>query len=142
MNVRAILQRKGSQVATADCRLTLREVARRLKQERIGALPMVDGNGELVGIISERDIVNALADLGPEAAERPACDFMQRDVITCRPEDTTDRLMEIMTEHRVRHLPVVNGGHLVGIVSIGDVVKQRMEEIAFEAEQMKQYIVS
>jgi len=142
MNVRTILQRKGSKVATADCRLTLREVARRLKQERIGALPMVDSRGELVGIISERDIVNALAELGPEAADRPACDFMKRDVITCRPEDTTDRLMEIMTENRVRHLPVVNDGHLIGIVSIGDVVKQRMEEIAFEAEQMKQYIVS
>ncbi len=142
MNVQAILQRKGNEVATIPCTATLEEVARQLKTRGIGAMVILDEEGRVGGIISERDIVNALAAEGGAVATRSVCDFMTRDVETCRLSDTTDKLMEIMTERRVRHLPVVEDGELVGIVSIGDVVRQRMEEIAFEAEQMKLYISS
>ena len=95
-----------------------------------------------MGILSERDIVNAVADAGAEAIDAPVADFMSRDMIACSMDDTTDRLMEVMTEKRVRHLPVLENGKLAGLVSIGDVVKQRIEEISFEAEQMKMFIAS
>jgi len=142
MNVEKILARKGRDVATADCHMTLQEAAREMRARRIGALVLLDKDGNLAGIISERDIVRALADSGGKAASLPACDYMTKEVRLCCKEDTTPALMAVMTEHRVRHLPVVENGKLAGIVSIGDVVIQRMEEMAFEAEQMKQYIAS
>ena len=142
MNVEKILERKGRDVATADCHITLRDAAREMRARKIGTLVLVDDQGRLAGIISERDIVRALADSGGKAAELPACDYMTKDVRVCRKTDTTAGLMAVMTENRVRHLPVMEGGALAGIVSIGDVVIQRMEEMAFEAEQMKQYIAS
>lgn len=142
MNVQAILKRKGRDVATIPCSATLREAAQQLKAKGIGALVILDEDGALAGIISERDIVNAMAEEGEAAASRSVCDFMTTDVRTVGLSDTTDRLMEIMTHARMRHLPVIENGKLAGIVSIGDVVKQRMEEIAFEAEQMKNYIAT
>lgn len=142
MNVETILKRKGNAVQTADCRITLGEAAKILKAKRIGALVLLDETGGLAGIISERDIVCCLAECGAQTAERSVCDFMTRDVATARLSDSLEKLMEIMTEGRFRHLPVVEGDELIGIVSIGDVVKQRMEQIAFEAEQMKRYIAS
>ena len=142
MNVETILKRKGNAVQTNDCRITLGEAAKILKAKRIGALVLVDDQGKLAGIISERDIVCCMAECGGEAAERSVCDFMTRDVATARLSDSLDRIMEIMTEGRFRHLPVVEDGELVGIISIGDVVKQRIDDIAFEAEQMKRYIAS
>ncbi len=142
MNVASILDRKGRDVATAPEDITLREAARELRKRRIGALVIMNGAGEIAGILSERDIVRAMADKGGSAADMPAGQFMSRDICTCRLCDTTEELMAIMTERRFRHLPVIEEGRLVGIVSIGDVVLQRMEEMAFEAEQMKQYIVS
>jgi len=142
MNVASILDRKGRDVATAPEDITLREAARELRKRRIGALVIMNGAGEIAGILSERDIVRAMADKGGSAADMPAGQFMSRDICTCRLCDTTEELMAIMTERRFRHLPVIEEGRLVGIVSIGDVVLQRIEEMAFEAEQMKQYIVS
>ena len=141
MKVRDILARKGHEVMTTSPQTTLREAARLLKAHCIGALVVADG-GNPVGIISERDIVNAVAETGPDAVNAPVKNFMSRDMITCGPNDTTDYLMGVMTEKRVRHLPVLENGELVGLVSIGDVVKQRMEEISFEAEQMKLFIAS
>jgi len=142
MNVASILDRKGREVATAPEDITLGEAARELRRRRIGALVIMNDAGEIAGILSERDIVRAMADQGGSAADMPAGQFMSRDICTCRLCDTTEELMAIMTERRFRHLPVIEEGRLVGIVSIGDVVLQRMEEMAFEAEQMKQYIVS
>lgn len=141
MKVRDILARKGHEVMTTSPQTTLREAARLLKTHRIGALVVVE-NDAPVGIISERDIVNAVADAGAEAIDAPVVSFMSREMITCGLDDTTDRLMEVMTEKRVRHLPVLEDGKLSGLVSIGDVVKQRIEEISFEAEQMKMFIAS
>ncbi len=142
MQVKHILQRKGRDVITADPDMTLEEAANTLKARCIGALVVVDGKRRVQGIVSERDIVSALATHGAKATGLPVSRIMTRDVCVCAPADTTDRLMEIMTHRRVRHLPVVEDGRLAGLVSIGDVVKQRMEEIAFEAEQMKLYIAS
>jgi len=142
MTVEAILKHKGHEVVTADCELPLQEIARLLCDKRIGAIVLLDDNGGIAGIISERDIARAMAEAGAEAAAHPARDFMTKDVRTCSLSDTSAKLMGIMTDRRVRHLPVVEEGKMIGIVSIGDVVKQRIDEIAFEAEQMKQYIVS
>ena len=141
MKVRDILARKGHEVMTTTPQSTLREAAHMLKTHRIGALVVVEEDSP-VGIVSERDIVNAVADVGAEAIDAPVDNFMSRDMITCGLDDTTDQLMEVMTEKRVRHLPVLENGKLVGLVSIGDVVKQRIEEISFEAEQMKMFIAS
>ena len=143
MNVGSILARKGREIATADASISLRAAARMMSERNIGSLVLVDGDGELAGIISERDIVRALADAGEAAAALPVSRFMTTDVCTCSPETLTGELMQLMTERRFRHLPVVDGeGRMIGIVSIGDVVLQRMKEMAFEAEQMKQYIAS
>ena len=141
MKVRDILARKGHEVMTIGPGATLKEAARTLRTHRIGALVVVEDDRP-VGIISERDIVDAIAEKGAEAIDMPLRAFMSRDMITCAPEDSTGRLMEVMTERRVRHLPVLEDGKLAGLVSIGDVVKQRIEEISFEAEQMKMFIAS
>ncbi len=142
MQVRHILERKGDDVVTTRPEATLEEAARLLKNHRIGALVVTDGNDRVLGIVSERDIVNALAQHGAVCGERPVSEVMTEELAVCTPEDTTDTLMEVMTRQRVRHLPVIENGRLAGIVSIGDVVKSRMEEIAFEAEQMKMYIAT
>jgi len=141
MDVRTILKRKGTEVATASSDSSVVDIARMLREKRIGTIVLMDGD-RLAGIISERDIVRAMADAADMAAARPARDYMTRRMLTCAPDDSTDTLMAMMTEKRVRHLPVLEDGKLAGIVSIGDVVKQRIEEILFEAEQMKQYINS
>ncbi len=142
MKVSQILKSKGSSVVTAPPHVSIRDAARELKRHGIGALVITDETGQVVGIVSERDIVNAVADLGEECKELPVERIMTREVLTCGLDDTTDKLMEIMTERRMRHLPVVHEGKLAGIISIGDVVKSRIDEIAFEAEQMKMYIGS
>ena len=142
MRVKHILSRKGSEVITTSPDITLEDAARLLKHHHIGALVVADDERRVQGIISERDIINAIAEHGPSATALPVREIMTREVCTCTPDDDIDRLMQVMTNHRVRHLPIVENGHLAGLVSIGDVVKQRMDEIAFEAEQMKLYIVS
>ena len=142
MQVRQILERKGRGVITTSPETTLEEAARMLKDHRIGALVVTDGEDRVLGIVSERDIVNALAEHGAACGRRPASEIMTVELAVCSPDDTTDTLMEVMTRQRVRHLPVIEDGKLAGIVSIGDVVKSRMEEIAFEAEQMKMYIAT
>ncbi len=142
MQVRHILERKGDDVVTTRPETTLEEAARLLKSHRIGALVVTEGNDRVLGIVSERDIVNALAEHGAVCGKRPVSEVMTEELAVCTPEDTTDTLMEVMTRQRVRHLPVMENGRLAGIVSIGDVVKSRMEEIAFEAEQMKMYIAT
>jgi CBS domain-containing protein len=140
MNVATILKHKGRAVTTAPPGITLLEVAGRLAQRRIGAIVVMDAGGELVGIVSERDIIRCLADNGPGCLERPVAEIMTRKVVTCQETDTLDEMMAMMTARRFRHLPVVTDGDLVGIISIGDVVKHHVAEIEMEATAMRDYI--
>lgn len=142
MAVAAILKQKGHDVVTAPGSVTVHEVALMLARRRIGAVVIVDPKGAIAGIVSERDIVNALAVSGPAVLDEPASTIMITEVVTCSAEDTLAGLMEIMTERRIRHLPVLGPHGLDGIVSIGDVVKMRIAEAELEAEAMKRYIVS
>ena len=140
MNVAAILRQKGRAVTTASPTATLLEVANKLAAKRIGAIVVVGARGEVVGIISERDIIRALATGGHECLTRPVTENMTRQVVTCQEADTLDELMAMMTARRFRHLPVVTDGDLVGIISIGDVVKHHVAEVEMEATAMRDYI--
>jgi CBS domain-containing protein len=142
MTVAQILNAKGRAVITAQPGDTVLTVAQTLAGKKIGAVVIVDAQGRIGGIVSERDIVRAVALGGPKALDKPVKEFMTSSVRTCAPSDTEAELMSLMTEHRVRHLPVVESGKLGGMISIGDVVKYRIEEIEREAEEMKSYIAS
>ena len=140
MTVAVILKHKGSQVETLRPGTTLQQTVAMLSAKRIGAAIVLGGQGEVAGVVSERDIVNALAQHGSAAMSLPIDKFMTRDVVTCKMTDTANDLMEKMTRGRFRHVPVVEGGKLVGIVSIGDVVKRRMEDSDLERHAMREYI--
>ncbi len=140
MNVAAILRQKGRAVTTASPAMTLLEAANKLAAKRIGAIVVVAPRGEVAGIISERDIIRALAEAGPECLSRPVSETMTRQVVTCQETDTLDELMAMMTARRFRHLPVVTDGGLAGIISIGDVVKYHVAEVEMEATAMREYI--
>lgn len=140
MNVTSILKLKGRAVTTTPPTALLIEGARKLAARKIGALVTVGPDGDVVGILSERDVVRAIAEQGPDALNRPISDFMTAAVVTCSEADTLDQLMEQMTARRFRHLPVVTEGALVGIVSIGDVVKHHIAEVELEASAMREYI--
>jgi CBS domain-containing protein len=140
MNVAAILKQKGRAVTTAQPTVTLLEVANKLAAKRIGAIVVVGARGEVAGIISERDIIRALSEVGPQCLTRPVAETMTRQVVTCQETDTLEELMAMMTARRFRHLPVVTDGSLVGIISIGDVVKHHVAEVEMEATAMREYI--
>ncbi len=140
--VQTILNLKGGDVATADPTCSIAQICTRLSEHRIGALVMTDEQRRVIGIVSERDIVRVLAQHGPDALQDPAGRHMTRTVVTCSRSDTIDEIMDMMTRGRFRHLPVVENGALVGIVSIGDVVKHRMAEIEREAEEIRNYIAT
>jgi CBS domain-containing protein len=142
MIVNRILSLKGRDVTTIDPDRSLSEAAKVLAERRIGALLIVDGHRPVSGIISERDIVRAVASLGARALEEPVSRFMTEKVLTCTGETSIPDVMEMMTQQKFRHVPVVEGGRLVGIVSIGDVVKERLEEVEAEAEAIKEYIAT
>ena len=142
MQVARILKAKGSRVVTAKPDATIAEVARTLKAERIGAIVIAGDDGKVVGIISERDIVRALPKHGAELLDRKAADLMTRQVVTCAPDNDLDHIRREMTAGRFRHVPVLDGDRLVGIVSIGDVVKNRLEELESERQQLREYIAS
>ena len=141
MNVQSIIGSKGTDVATIEQVATLANAVARLGEHGIGAL-VVSGDGRAIeGIVSERDIVRAAARSGTAAFEATVGSVMSTNVITCALNDGVDRLMSLMTERRIRHLPVVDDqGHLVGIVSIGDVVKARLAELEQENQALNQYI--
>lgn len=142
MKVETVLARKGHEVATVNPSATLATVAQRLRLQGIGALVVVEGD-RVVGLVAERDIVRAFAEHRGEAAEIKVDEVMTRDVITCRREDSLTRILGLMTRHRVRHLPVLEGGRLVGLISIGDAVKHRLDELELEASVLRDaYIVS
>ena len=141
MNVQTILAHKGSEVATIAQTASLDEAVGVLGQKRIGAL-VVSGDGRAInGIISERDIVQRVATQGMAALSGTVGSAMTTDIVTCSASDGLDRLMELMTDRRIRHLPVVDErGHLCGIVSIGDVVKARLAELELENRALADYI--
>jgi CBS domain-containing protein len=144
MNVAAILKGKSGAIATVRSETSVAEAASLLASRRIGAV-LVDGGkgaGGLAGILSERDIVRGLAERGAGVLDRPVGDLMTRDVVVTTSSHTIDRVMGLMTERRIRHLPVVDNGALVGVISIGDVVKHRIAEIEREAEALRTYITA
>jgi CBS domain-containing protein len=120
--------------------MTLLEAANKLAAKRIGAIVVVGPRGEVAGIISERDIIRALSQAGPDCLSRPVGETMTRQVVTCLETDTLEELMAMMTARRFRHLPVVTDGALTGIISIGDVVKHHVAEVEMEATAMREYI--
>ena len=140
MNVTAILRQKGRAVTTAHPDTTLLEVANKLAAKRIGAIVVVGAGGEICGIVSERDVIRALATSGASCLTESVAQTMTKQVVTCLETDTLDELMAMMTARRFRHLPVVTDGALVGIVSIGDVVKHHVAEVEMEATAMRDYI--
>ncbi|MGV0633072.1 CBS domain-containing protein [Mycolicibacillus trivialis] len=139
MRIADVLRNKGSAVATVTPQTTVAELLAGLAEHNIGAMVVVDSGG-VVGIASERDVVRKLHRFGAELLNRPVSDIMTALVATCGPADQVDDLSELMTEKRVRHIPVLEDGRLTGIVSIGDVVKTRMEELHAEREQLHDYI--
>ena len=142
MQVSAILKEKGREVVTADPDTPIAEIVATLKDKGIGAV-IVAGDGDIpAGILSERDIVRAMPKHGAKLMTMRASDLMTREVVTCTQEHTVDEVMKIMTEGRFRHLPVIEGGKLVGVISIGDAVKHRLGELEAEAGALRSYIAS
>lgn len=142
MHVRAILKEKGRAVESVGTGARVMDVARRLAERRIGAVVVLGAGRKVAGIISERDIIRVVGQHGVEALEWPVTEAMTHTVIGCRETDTIDELMAMMTQRRFRHLPVIEGGELVGIVSIGDVVKHHIAEVELEASAMRDYIAA
>jgi CBS domain-containing protein len=142
MKVVDILAAKGRNVLTVRPTERIETVTHRLRLERIGALVVTSSGHGVDGIISERDIVYGVAVHGPEALNMAASDLMNRAVATCRPDDTIASVMAKLIDQRVRHLVVVEGGRLVGIISIGDVIKRRLDEVELEANVLRDYAIS
>lgn len=142
MTVKAVLSGKGRTIVTIGPQETLDSAAKLLNQHRIGAVIVVDQRGSLAGMLSERDIVRVLAERGAEALERTVDQTMTRRVMTCTESDTIGEIMERMTTGRFRHLPVLEGERLIGLISIGDVVKHRISEFEAESSAMREYIAT
>jgi|CXWL01.1.fsa_nt_gi CBS domain-containing protein len=140
MTVATILKHKGAKVETVRPNATLQQVCDVLSTKHIGAAVVTGAAGEVIGIVSERDVVHAICQGGPSALTRSIDEIMTREVATCGLTDSSESLMETMTVGRFRHVPVVEGGRLIGIVSIGDVVKRRIEDSDLERYAMRDYI--
>jgi CBS domain-containing protein len=142
MRVSSILKAKGTHVETTRPDTTLFSVVWALKKKGIGALVVSEDGATPLGVVSERDIVRGLTEHGPQLLGLPVSRVMTSPVITCAPEDTVTALMARMTRHRIRHLPVLEGGRLRGIVSIGDVVKHRLDELELEANVLREALMT
>jgi CBS domain-containing protein len=142
MTVKAILSRKGTDVVTVEPKASLTETVKMLASKRIGAVVVTGVDQRVIGILSERDIVRAVGERGPQVLDETVDSVMTRKVVTCAEADTVAAIMERMTAGKFRHLPVVENGRLAGIISIGDVVKSRLEEIEKESEALKEYILT
>jgi CBS domain-containing protein len=141
MTIAAVLGNKGAQVETIEVGAPVFEAVRKLGEKRIGALLVMEG-GRIAGIMSERDVIYCLRDHGPDVLESPVSRAMTAPAITADSSTGVLAALALMTQRRIRHLPIVDGGQLKGIVSIGDLVKHRMESIEAEAEAMRAYIQS
>lgn len=142
MQVDAVLQSKGTQVFTLPVDAALAEAVSELNRHNIGALVVTDDKGGIVGILSERDIIRQLGRTGGDTLQSRAEDCMTRSVITCARDTALDTVLEQMTNSRVRHMPILENGTLVGLVSIGDVVKRKIELAEQETAALKDYIAS
>ena len=142
MHVADIIKVKGSNVVTTAADETVAATARLLNVKRIGAIVVCDAHGKVIGVISERDIIGGIAIDGQRALDMRVRDLMTSKVISCKPTDTIADVMKVMTERRFRHLPVIEDGELRGIISIGDVVKNRLEETELEARALRDYVLT
>lgn len=142
MTVQAILKHKGNKVITLPPDTKVGIVAHRLRLERIGAIVISDDGRKIRGIISERDIIHGLTEHGAHVVDLPASTLMSPHVQSCGPEASIADVMRMMINHRIRHVPVVAGGALIGIVSIGDVVKSRLEDMELETNVLRDYAVA
>ncbi|MFL4969386.1 MAG: CBS domain-containing protein [Xanthobacteraceae bacterium] len=142
MTVKAILSRKGTDIVTIEPTATLAEAAKLLAERRIGAVLVLGIEGRVAGILSERDIVRALAERGAKVLDERVDQVMTRKVFTCTETDTVAQLMEQMTAGKFRHVPVIDQGRLTGIISIGDVVNHRLHEIENESNALREYILT
>jgi len=142
MTVRAILDQKGYDVETIGPDATLRDALALLAEKRIGAVVVTEGDARVVGILSERDAVRVIGRDGPTRLEDPVSAVMTSKVVCADGNETVLEVMEHMTRGRFRHLPVSQGGKLIGIISIGDVVKHRIGEMEKESSAMREYILS
>lgn len=140
MHVAAMLKRKGTDVVTVGPDESIGAAASTLAKHRIGAALVMDDGGRPIGILSERDIVRGVAAEGSGILQMPVSTLMTHDLVTCSSTDTTAQLMALMTARRIRHLPVVDGDRLIGMISIGDVVKARLDEAELEVESLRGYV--
>jgi CBS domain-containing protein len=139
MQISDVLRAKGTDVATADPGTSVAEILGLMADLNIGALPVAEGD-RLVGIVSERDVVRHLHSQGPHVLDGPVRDIMTTELVTCAPDDAAASLARVMTDRRIRHIPVCRDGALCGIVSIGDLVKARIDQLEQEREQLASYI--
>jgi CBS domain-containing protein len=142
MKVAEILKQKGQDVISVRPTETIETLSHRLRMARIGAMVVLDEGGALVGIISERDVVHGLAEHAARCLKLTVADLMTQRVVTCAPEDSISRIAKIMTENRIRHLPVIEGAKLAGVISVGDVVKNRLEEMSLEANVLRDLAIT
>lgn len=140
VQVRSILTRKGNEVFTVQPDASVNDAVGQLRQQNVGVLVVSSSGRDIAGIVSERDIVRRLATDGPGCLDRRVSEIMTTDVTTCGVDDTADQLMGVMTASRIRHLPVVDDAGLIGLISIGDVVKSYVEELEVEKEALAGYI--
>lgn len=139
MRINDVLKTKGADVITVSPDTTVRDLVALLVEKNIGAALVATPEQAVAGIVSERDVVRGLADT-PGVLDKPVSDLMTADVVTAEPHQSVDELMRLMTQRRIRHVPVVTNGELQGIVSIGDVVKSRIDELEFERDQLESYV--
>ncbi|MFG1465105.1 CBS domain-containing protein [Xanthobacter sp. DSM 24535] len=142
MTVKMILQRKASELVTISPEASLEEAVKSLSEHRIGAIVATGREGRLEGILSERDVVRLLGERGPDVLSETVGSVMTRAVVTCTADETVPAIMERMTRGRFRHVPVMSGDKLIGIISIGDVVKYRVEEMERESAELRDYIMT
>lgn len=140
MTVAAILDHKGHEIVSTRPDDALSAIAQLLTRHRIGAVLVRDAAGSVLGILSERDIVRAIAAHGAQALSMTASAVMTRDIVYGCPTDTVDKVLATMTDRRIRHLPVMHEGKLIGFVSIGDVVKRRIQDVEEEADQLRAFV--
>ncbi len=139
MNAATILKFKGRGVVTTTANKSLLDIAKLLAEHGIGCIVIVGNDDKIAGIVSERDLMRAIGQAGPKVLNEPVSDFMTKNVVTAREADTSERLMSEMTVHRFRHMPVVETDRLIGLISIGDLVKMQIADVEMEAAATREY---